>query len=112
MSGDLGYFTIPVGDVQRGRAFYGRLFGWEFAADAGDEYSHINNTTPPGGLHRDAARMPKVWFRVPDIHAAVALVRELGGEAEDPQESPSGSSAGCRDDQGTQFSLWQPAPGY
>jgi uncharacterized protein len=112
MSGDLGYFTIPVHDVERGRVFYGRLLGWEFDAAADERYAHVNNTTPPGGLHRDAARAPKVWFRVPDIKSAVALVRELGGEAEEPQESPSGWSAGCRDDQGTHFNLWQPAPGY
>lgn len=112
MSGDLGYFTVPVADVQRGRRFYGRLLGWQFTDDADDRYAHIANTTPPGGLFRNDQRMPQVWFKVPDIHAAVAQVRELGGEAGDPQESPSGWSSECRDDQGTHFNLWQPAPGY
>ena len=44
-------------------------------------------------------------FVVEDIHAAVAKVRELGGTAEEPTESPSGWSAECRDDQGTLFCL-------
>src|SRR5262245_63970423 len=96
MSGDLGYFTIPVGDISRARTFYGRLLGWEFAAEANDTYAHVANTTPPGGLHRDNGRVPKVWFKVADIHAAVALVRELGGEADDPQESPSGDRKSTR----------------
>ena len=34
MSGALGYFTVPVADVKRGRAFYDGLFGWQFAPDA------------------------------------------------------------------------------
>ena len=53
-----------------------------------------------------------MWFKVSDIRAAVARVRDLGGHADQPQESPSGWSAACRDDQGTLFNLWQPAPGY
>ncbi|MBI1815378.1 MAG: VOC family protein [Deltaproteobacteria bacterium] len=112
MTGDLGYFTIPVTDVARGKRFYGGLFGWQFAPDADDRYAHISNTTPPGGLNAAAATSPQVWFKVTDIQAAVARVRELGGHADDPQESPSGWSAACGDDQGTHFNLWQPAPGY
>ena len=112
MAGDLGYFTIPVADVERGRKFYGGLFGWQFAPDANDRYAHINNTTPPGGLHAAEGSDPQVWFKVDDIQTAVARVRQLGGQAEDPQQSPTGWSSACRDDQGTQFNLWQPAPGY
>lgn len=112
MSGELGYFTIPVPDMKRGLAFYGGLFGWEFAADATDAYAHVNNTTPPGGLHTAEGSSPQVWFRIQSIQAAVARVRELGGHADEPQESPSGWSTACRDDQGIQFNLWQPAPGY
>ena len=59
MSGDLGYFTIPVPDMKRARAFYGGLFGWEFAPDATDAYAHVTNTTPPGGLHRADGPAPR-----------------------------------------------------
>lgn len=112
MSGELGYFTIPVADMERGRAFYGMLFGWQFAPDANDAYAHVANTTPPGGLHCAEGSTPQVWFRVGDIKAAVEQVRALGGQADEPQESPSGWSTSCRDDQGTHFNLWQAAPGY
>jgi hypothetical protein len=112
MSAELGYFTIPVADVPRARAFYGGLFGWQFAPDADDRYSHVANTTPPGGLHRSDATSPQVWFKVADIQSAVAQVRTLGGHADQPQQSDHGWSAACRDDQGTHFNLWQPAPGY
>ncbi len=110
MPGDLGYYTLPIADLEKGRAFYGGLFGWRFAA--GDEYAHIENTTPPGGLSRAAGDTAQVWFRVDDIRAAVARVAELGGEASPPSESPSGWSSDCRDNQGTRFSLWQPSPAY
>ncbi len=112
MSSDLGYFTLPMADLKRGRTFYGGLFGWQFAPDADDRYSHIANTTPPGGLHCDEGSHPRVWFRVTDIRAAVARVRQLGGQAAEPEESPTGWSAACVDDQGTNFNLWQPASGY
>ena len=77
-----------------------------------EQYAHIENTTPPGGLVRKAGDTAQIWFRVDDIRAAAARVQELGGEASEPSESASGWHCDCRDDQGTRFSLWQPAPGY
>lgn len=116
MVGNLGYFTIPVRDLDRGKLFYGGLFGWQFEPGAtgdNDNYAHAADTTPPGGVHVDANRSSaQVWFRIADIQAAVAKVRELGGECDEPSESASGWSAACRDDQGTTFNLWQPAPGF
>jgi hypothetical protein len=86
--GDLGYFTIPVRDLQRGRTFYGGLFGWEFQAErATDPYAHIGNATPPGGLHVNDTASPQVWFKVDEITVAVATVRELGGRADEPQQA-------------------------
>ena len=112
-AGDLGYFTIPVADLERGKIFYSGLFGWRFDPEHGtDRYAHIGNTTPAGGLYVDTAPSPQVWFRVEDIQVAAARVRELGGQADEPTQSPSGWSTACRDDQGTHFNLWQPAPGF
>jgi predicted enzyme related to lactoylglutathione lyase len=39
-------------------------------------------------------------------------VRDLGGEVGMPLESVTGFSTDCTDDQGVEFSLWQPAFGY
>jgi predicted enzyme related to lactoylglutathione lyase len=30
VAGDLVYFVIPAADPERGRSFYGYLFGWSF----------------------------------------------------------------------------------
>jgi predicted enzyme related to lactoylglutathione lyase len=53
----------------------------------------------------------RLYFRVDDIEPA-ARVRELGGEVDEYCTSETGGYAECRDDQGTHFSLWQPAPKY
>lgn len=49
------------------------------------------------------------------VAAGVARVRELGGQADEPVEIPSGTYSGtyarCRDDQGTPFSLWRAKAG-
>ena len=74
MAGELGYFTIPVADMECGKTFYGGLFGWQFAPDANADYSHVSNTTPPGGLHRTAGANLQAWFKVDDIRKAVARV--------------------------------------
>ncbi len=113
-AGDLGYFTLGVPDVARGKAFYGALLGWRFEPDsiqADVVYSHVGNVRPPGGLVSRDDRLVG-YFRVTDIQVAVARVRELGGQAEEPSSSPSGWSATCHDDQGQPVHLWQPAEGY
>ncbi len=48
-------------------------------------------------------------FRVDDIAAAVERVQAAGGQADEPERRAFGLLAGCVDDQGTTFRLWQPA---
>jgi predicted enzyme related to lactoylglutathione lyase len=105
---DLGYYTIPVADLQRGKAFYGAVLGWTFEDDGG----HAADSNPPGGRGAGGGNGIRVYFRTDDIRAAVARVRDAGGEAAAPVLYKSGWSADCRDDQGTRFSLWEPAEAY
>lgn len=111
MKGDLGYFTMPVRDIDAGMRFYEALFGWRFNRE-NDDYAHADNSAPAGGIVRSDATVLEAWFRIDgDIQKAAALVRGLGGTAEEPKESASGWSCACIDDQGTKFNLWQPAQG-
>jgi predicted enzyme related to lactoylglutathione lyase len=114
MNGELSFFELGVGDTDRARAFYGSLFGWEFV----DEGKGATIETPniPGGLHGgDPGASPYVFFRVADLDAALARVRELGGEVgkdvggDDPDTiARFGRFALCTDDQGSGFGLHQP----
>ena len=109
---ELGYFTIPVPDVARATRFYGALFGWTFE-ESNANYAHVGNTKLPLGLNKgDPKDLSMLYFRVEDIEQMAARVRELGGKADEIFKSDSGSGAVCSDDQGTEFSLWQAAPGY
>ncbi len=48
----------------------------------------------------------------PTREAYAARVRELGGTVVSETTYDSGGNVVCRDDQGREFQLWQPAPGY
>ncbi len=111
---EIGYVTFASPDTARASRFYGELFGWATEpGNMGDQYAHINNTKLPMGLTPGAAdEAPVVYFRVDDIARFTARVRELGGEVLSEATYDSGPNAVCRDDQGRQFQLWQPAPGY
>jgi uncharacterized glyoxalase superfamily protein PhnB len=108
--GDLFYFTLPAVDLARAQAFFSAVLGWQFE-DAGN--GHVSNiAAPTGGLYHDGPDEITLWFVVDDIHAAVAAVREHGGQAEEPAENDSGWDAACTDDQGTRFHLSVPAAKY
>jgi predicted enzyme related to lactoylglutathione lyase len=110
--GNMGYFTVPVRDLWKAKVFYSAAFGWTYNAEHSNEnYAHIQDSIPGGGLVVGEGDAPSLYFRVDDINAAVAATRENGGTANEPSESPSGWSASCTDDQGTAFNLWQPASG-
>ncbi|MGD0865663.1 MAG: bleomycin resistance protein [Rhizomicrobium sp.] len=109
---ELGYVTIPVPSVARAKVFFGALFGWDFQ-QTGENAAHIGNTKLPFGFSTGGpVDYSTLYFKVTDIKTAVAKLGTLGGSAGDISQSPSGLSAICKDDQGTAFSLWQPAPGF
>lgn len=108
--GSIFYFAYGSPDPDRSRRFFAEVLGWRL--EEAPNGFHIANTSPPGGVHRADASDLTVWFRVDDIQAAVARVRAMGGQADEPELYASGWSATCRDDQGAEFSISQPAPGY
>jgi predicted enzyme related to lactoylglutathione lyase len=118
MAGGIGFFELGVEDVERGRAFYEGLFGWRFERGPTGGW-HVETGGTPGGIHGgDARASPYVFFAVDDMDAALARVRELGGEIEDvnvegdpEQVARIGRFKLCRDDQGSSFGLHQPPRG-
>ena len=113
MGGEPSHFELGVPDARRAKSFYGRLFDWEFTPTTGDN-AWIETRGVRGGLHGDDdASNIEVYFAVDDLDAAVARVRELGGDAPDPEpeHGHGGRFVRCRDDQGVTFGLHEPQRG-
>ena|SRR5215211_4329829 len=84
MAGEVAFFELGVEDVGRGRAFYEGLFGWRFERGPSGQGWAIETGTVPGGMHGgDKGAAPYLFFRVDDMEAALARVRQLGGTVED-----------------------------
>lgn len=109
----IGYFTVDVPDGARAAAFFGALLGWNTEIGSQPDGFHVGNIDPPGGIQGDGtAPGMTIYFRVADVAAAAARVRELGGTVLEEAGYGSGRNARCLDDQGVPFQLWEPAPGY
>jgi predicted enzyme related to lactoylglutathione lyase len=107
VAGDLVYFWFSLSDAEKAKRFYGELFGWRFTPGNAPEGWNVEGASPPGGLHGGAAESRvNVCFEVDDLSRAMGKVRELGGEADEPQPTDQGSFSICRDDQGFEFCIW------
>jgi len=111
MIGEVAYIEIGTGDAGITSQFLAHLFNWPFhtLGDKGDGW--FETASMKAGLHgSDPGYGTVVYFRVTDIEAAAARVRELGGEVEEPGtgEPGFGRFYNCRDPQGLRFGLFQP----
>ena len=114
MPGQIVHIEIPADDTAKGTAFWGGLFGWKFEAMPGPfEYlmTRISDNAGAAIYSEPGKKGARAYFDVDDINAGAARVKELGGEADDPQPVPTmGWFATCRDPQGSEFGLWQNDP--
>jgi predicted enzyme related to lactoylglutathione lyase len=116
MRGAVTFFELGVEDAARGRAFYEGLFGWDFETGPSGNGWVITTPGVPGGMHPgDKGAVPYVFFEVDDMDAALARVKELGGERVPFDDGSSedtirrfGRFEFCKDDQGSAFGLHQP----
>lgn len=119
MPGQIVHIEIPVDDTQKGREFWGSLFGWQFESYPGPTEYHMARLGEEQGaaIFESGEAGTRAYFDVTDINAGTARVKELGGTADEPQAVPSmGWFATCTDPHGNAFGLWQtdpsaPAPG-
>ena len=115
MTGEPAFFEIGVEDYEKGKAFYGGLFGWSFEPGTSGHGYAIGTVGVPGGMHGgDEGASPYLFFAVDDIDTACARVEELGGsvegmdvEGEADSQAKFGRFKLCRDDQGSPFGLHQ-----
>ncbi len=112
MTGQPVHIEIPADDTAKGREFWGTLFGWQFENSPGVDEYHMARISDQAGVAvtnmEPGKRGIRTYFDVDDITAAVASVRELGGESGDASPVPSmGWFAVCTDPNGNEFGLWQ-----
>lgn len=118
------HFEIPAKDVKRASAFYTKAFGWNFIQFPGFEYWSTITTasdkngspTAPGsingGMGKKGQMAPDavtVTIGVPDIDAALANVKKLGGK-QHGKKMPVGDmgwAAYFQDTEGNVVGLWQ-----
>jgi predicted enzyme related to lactoylglutathione lyase len=115
MAGEIVHLELPAGDTARPQEFWGSLFGWQFQAIEGPfEYHMTQISETTGGAifpEEGSEHAARPYFSVDEINAGAARVRELGGQADDPQPVPGmGWFATCKDTEGTKFGLWQTDP--
>lgn len=115
---DVVWHELNTSDVERAKADYGALFGWEFKAplDLGNlgvlhPFSFRPGAAPAGSM-ADVRGRPGVhthWLfhvRVAALDEALAAVRALGGLVIGPIVLPGGDRiAVCDDPQGAAFAL-------
>ncbi len=113
MAGNPVHFEIAAQDTSRAREFYKNMFGWEFQAFDGPMEYHMARVSDTSG----AAVFPgdpgaiRVYFDVDDINAGAARLKELGGDADQPQPVPSmGWFVTGTDPEGNPIGLWQTDP--
>lgn len=106
--GEVGYLTYAVRDAERAKTFYGAVLGWRFTPGRVKNGWQIENTLPMSGLWGGASE-PGIQplYHVDDLDAALAAVRDHGGQAGEPERQPYGRTAECTDDQGARFWLMQ-----
>jgi predicted enzyme related to lactoylglutathione lyase len=108
MKPHVSYIEIGTADAGATGAFLGQLFGWEFHPMREGPEGWFETPSMKAGVHGgDPNPGILVFFSVPDLNAAAAKVRELGGEADEPgpEEPGFGRFCMCRDPQGVPFGL-------
>jgi predicted enzyme related to lactoylglutathione lyase len=117
--GEASWLELMTTDAPAAMAFYQEVFGWQpsDAMDMGPELGTYQMFNRPHGMiggvmnkPPDLAHVPPNWqiyFRVPDIDAAVEKIKANGGQVlNGPMEVPGGSRVlNAMDPQGAAFSL-------
>ncbi|HEX3461228.1 MAG TPA: VOC family protein [Acidimicrobiales bacterium] len=110
--GDISYISFGIPDPARGAAFYGALLGWS-SSPSQSGGGQVDEVTPEVGIFNGRRADGSVTlgavlgYRVDDVAAVVARVRDAGGTATDPEERPYGIESACLDNQGVPFYLHQ-----
>jgi uncharacterized protein len=115
-SARLVWFEIPADDVERARAFYGKLFGWKIKKFPDPmEYWQIDTGGGDGATHGGMMKRQHPqhgvtnYISVPSVNRYMAKVEKLGGKVCMPKTAvpEMGYFAVCRDLDNNTFAIWE-----
>jgi predicted enzyme related to lactoylglutathione lyase len=105
----IDYVEFPATDLAAVKAFYGEVFGWEFA-DYGPEYTSFQDGRLAGGFTTGAQAVtggPLVVIYSCELEAAEDRVREHGGRiVKRIFEFPGGRRFHFTDPAGNELAVW------
>ncbi len=117
MANPFVHVELHANDVERAKAFYGRLFGWKLddvPMPGGASYTMINVGEGTGGglMKNPAPGTPSHWMAyvgVEDIKAATKAARDLGASVvqEVTEVGQFGWMSVITDPIGATIALWQ-----
>jgi predicted enzyme related to lactoylglutathione lyase len=106
--GDIGYVSVWTPDPERAARFYGAVLGWTYTAGSSEQGRYVVGTSLPTGIWGGQESSTLFCcYAVDDVDAAVERVREAGGSAEEPIDSPDGRRVDCVDNQGVRLALME-----
>ena len=100
MGNPLCHWEFMVNDVEKSKAFYGKVFDWEFDESSYPGYCLVKTgKDPEGGMMKKPPEAPctslSQYFLVDDIDATLAKAQELGASVALPKmEIPNVGFAG------------------
>ncbi len=108
--GRIDYVEIPVTDLDKTRAFFEALYGWEFQ-EWGPDYCSFRDGRLDGGFRRADEAAPAsgvlLVFYSSDLERDYARVQELGATiSQEIFEFPGGRRFHFVEPAGTEFAIW------
>jgi predicted enzyme related to lactoylglutathione lyase len=108
------HFEIPADNVERARAFYSKLFGWEIKEIPGMDYWMITTSgeNPVGGGMMKRQNLGQTivnYVDVPSVDKYAAEIEKLGGKIIFPKTAipEMGYFAICYDTEKNTFGIWE-----
>lgn len=109
----IDYIEIPAVDLPATRAFFEKLYGWEFQ-EWGDEYYSFSDGRLGGGLRKSGEPVPAngvlIVFYSKDLERDLQRVTGLGAEiSQEIFSFPGGRRFHFKDPGGIEFAMWSDA---
>lgn len=113
--GQYNHIEIPADDLNRAKAFYENVFGWNFNQIPGFEDYHLysdEHAGIAGGLGKrgvTAGHRVRNYINVDNIDATIPKLKKHGGKVTQPKAQVMGQGwyAVVEDSEGNEFALWQ-----